>query len=487
MLAFHDIAAGKVSGLRVQVGKNILEAYRYLVENPDWDESTFPDSIDGRSARPLKKIYMYLKEQVTQAVRNESDLTTLLKKVLGLAFFLVVEVEEELQAFDVFERTNARGSPLNVADLLKNRLFAESALIPSLSERWDAIITSSESMLPRILKYYDALRNGHNTSRKILFPHLKKQVEDLGPDVFMDEIETFSKFFNAAVDYRFTRDESNWISTDDAYNFLYSDEIFFKRVKRSLDALTLFSVFVPIPAIYAGLNALKQFADEEKYPELKSEYIKTLNLIECYHFINNGVGTRATNTAEQLYAATAKAIFDAKTLSKCKEHLKSLQSGLKEIGLVEEADFSGAFLDLSYSKGADKPLIVYIFDRFNQGPFSKTPSLTIFDPQSKALINRTYEVEHISPIATWEGDEDGLNNIGNLLVLTMETNRLAGHLDLTEKIALYKNRSCDSLSPVKDFVTWIEAEKIRNITPDTISKRTRLLAETAYRETWKPF
>lgn len=495
LIAFQNIARGETLDVRVEVGRNIREAYEYLVQTPTWDGVRFPRSVDGRKARIIKTNYLFFKDQLADF--NQSQLADLLTKVLSNTFFLVVNVHEAMQAFDIFERTNARGVSLNIADLLKNKLFANADAIPGLSDRWDAIVKDSDTTLPKVLKYFDTLRNGHDTGKTVLFSHLRLSTDALGPAVFLHQFEVFSRFMNSAINQRFAREnridyraEDEQVTDEINFNFLYNDEIFFNRVRRSIDALALFRVFVSFPVLYAGLLAMQRFNDTlsaKQFNALKSGYIKMLNTIECFHFINNGICTVPTNRAERLYAVTAMEIFAAESFEVCKEKFEAVQIGLREIGIADITQFEESFTDLTYSASDNKPLIAYIFDRLHQDPFTKVPTLKIFDPQSETIVNRAYEVEHIAPRSTWEGEEDTLNNIGNLLILTMPTNREVGNLGLAEKINIYTRKHFDNLDPVEEFVYWTEENSITTMTSDVIKSRAKNISNKAYTETWNPW
>ncbi len=245
-----------------------------------------------------------------------------------------------------------------------------------------------------------------------------------------------------------------------------------------------------MPAIYAGLVTLQRFygTGSAPYLKLKKEYIKTLNIIECFHFVNNEICTQPTNKVEPMYAKAAKQLYSAKTTVEAVSALRELQSGLKgnDGGLASEHAFIAAFRDLTYTPSENKPQIAYIFDRLNSNPF-EGPGIPIYDPQQETIINRLYEIEHIAPISTWQGEEEILNNVGNLLILTKQTNRDVDNKALPEKVRIYEEKRFDSMVPVRDFVDFVREEKIDSMTPEVITSRAILLAERAYRKTWNPW
>ena len=487
LIAGYDIASGGNPKSRLEPGVNISDAYKFLVENPEYDGGQFPKGIDGRKSKILKSNYAFFYERVSKL--DKDKLEVFVTNILKYTSLLTIVVEEAVQAFDIFERTNARGAPLNISDLLKNMLFASETEIDNLTERWDNIVLETDIKLPRLLKYFDTQSNGKETGKKVLFNHLRSTVKKQGPSVFMNEIEIFSKFYNQATNYSLNKDKTSRISLSENYNFLYQDEIFFSRVQRSINALNLSSVQVPLPYIYAGIKALEKFSenDSEKIGDLKSRYIKVLNTIECFHFINNGVCTVPTNSSEALYATETKRINESKSITECKESLNRVLEGLKEIKLAERSKFIEQFSQITYYTKTNKALIAYIFDCMHNSPFEKTPSIKLFDPNSETIFNRHYEVEHISSVSKWEGDEDVLNNIGNLLLITHTLNRSVGNKEFVDKIKMYKEADYDNLTYVKEFVLAVEKDNITEFGINEIVKRGKDLAEYAYDHVWNPW
>ncbi len=487
LIAGYDIASGGNPTPRLEPGVNISEAYKFLVENPDYEGESFPKGIDGRKSKILKSNYLFFYDRVTDMEREQ--LEEFVTNVLKNTFLLSVIVEEAAQAFDIFERTNARGAPLNISDLLKNMLFASETEIDNLTDRWDNIVIETDTKLPRLLKYFDTQVHGKETGKKVLFNHLRTTVRLQGPSSFMNEIEVFSKFYNQATSYSLENDKSSRISQHENYNFLYQDEIFFSRFQRSINALNLSRVQVPLPYIYAGLKALEKFSISEptKIGDLKSKYIHVVNIIECFHFINNGICTVATNSSEALYATETEKLNKAESITECKESLNRVLEGLKKLKIADRGSFIKEFSQITYYVKTNKALIAYIFDCLHNPPFEKVPTLKLFDPRSETVFNRKYEVEHVASVSKWEGDEDVLNNIGNLLLVTHTLNRAVGNKEFTDKVSMYKEADYDNLVYVRDFVSWVENNKIKEFGTEEINKRAKELAAHAYDLVWNPW
>ncbi|MDP2630101.1 MAG: DUF1524 domain-containing protein, partial [Candidatus Uhrbacteria bacterium] len=86
------------------------------------------------------------------------------------------------------------------------------------------------------------------------------------------------------------------------------------------------------------------------------------------------------------------------------------------------------------------------------------------------------------------GEDELLNNIGNLLILTQGTNRLVDNKSLPEKILVLKQRRCDQLSVVQKFVRKFEnKEELEWLRPKDISERSAEMATEGYRDVWNPW
>ena len=62
-------------------------------------------------------------------------------------FIIKIEIEERSEAFEVFERTNARGKGLEVSDLLKNYIFSQEENIIEDKEFTAALKVKNRTMM----------------------------------------------------------------------------------------------------------------------------------------------------------------------------------------------------------------------------------------------------------------------------------------------------------------------------------------------------
>ncbi len=118
-----------------------------LMSDYNWD-GNIPEKmkIDGRTYRKIKgkiePVYSFFYNKVKNLNSQElADILGSLEKI----FVTKIEIDDPVEAFDIFERTNARGMKLAQSDLVKNLLFqrADESLHDDIDKKWEQITTSS--------------------------------------------------------------------------------------------------------------------------------------------------------------------------------------------------------------------------------------------------------------------------------------------------------------------------------------------------------
>ncbi len=115
-----------------------------------------------RSNKLLHKCFAYFSdalEQLTDAQDDGVALASLLSETVARKLlFILVTVEDEMNAYTVFETLNARGLELTTTDLLKNYLFSKvntAADLCALQRRWQTLIaTVTQERFTEFLRYH---------------------------------------------------------------------------------------------------------------------------------------------------------------------------------------------------------------------------------------------------------------------------------------------------------------------------------------------
>lgn len=473
-LTFTDSATGEKISERITVSSSIAKVFQYICGN-DWN-GEFPLKIEGRSTKrqvnKIKPVYEYVLGEIKHY--KPEELSEFLR-ALYKTYVIAIVITDELEAFDIFERTNARGLDLNVADLLKNYLFANTT-DTDVEEKWNEIVDNSENTLQRMLKYF-WVTNGGYVQKKNLYRNMKAYGNDVGSEKLTDELYKFSRYYRAvrSLEDVVVRD---WLK-ENSFETLSQNEGYCGRLGRVFEALKLFQVTQAYPLIYSIFRAFER--SEQDSIDIKA-LLQTLELIEKYHFVNNVICERVGNEVEKLYAEMA---LEFSRTENFRETTKKLVTQLKE-KRASSKEFVPRFAELSY-RSDSIPLIHYIFDRINNQGYSDGQWVPLYNPD-KSLLKRNFNIEHFLPQTPAESVEEDdmsvVDNIGNLLVVSRHSNSSFGNLLPAEKIGLLKEpKHSGRLQYLKDFISKYE-EEVSDWGKETIAKRAEDLATAGYEKVW---
>ena len=177
--------------------KNILEAY--VIRSPKSDlrkrfsiKSDRLTDHDKRAAKNLinaqaflfAKINSWLEEYSTVQENQIARLSKLVEALREKVQFLTIEVENEDDAFTIFETLNERGLKLSPADLIKSyilRMILEENNKANRDEIvgvWDEIMESlGDHDLTNFLRHYLLVVHDEPIQKKVIFPKIKSEIE----------------------------------------------------------------------------------------------------------------------------------------------------------------------------------------------------------------------------------------------------------------------------------------------------------------------
>ena len=124
---------------------------------------------------------------------NQKELHALQSSVYATQV-MRINIDSPDEAFSIFERTNARGMDLEVADLLKN--FLHQRKIKTIREDWPTIVKNSSHAMLRMLKAFYVSYRGY-VQKAELYKNLKNFSEGSGgPELFLTRLIKFSEFYH---------------------------------------------------------------------------------------------------------------------------------------------------------------------------------------------------------------------------------------------------------------------------------------------------
>ena len=366
-----DPATAKSRGPLLVASETIRDVFEQMATT-DWN-GTIPQKIKNkpvkRQARRIRPIYEFFQRRIKEY--NQPKLSRLLESVYKTRVIRIDILGDE-EAFSIFERTNARGTDLEVSDLLKNYLYQQGA--PDLDDKWREIIQNAEGTILKMLKYFYISRNGY-VNKSDLYPRLKKYSRDIGgAEALVDELTEFSKF------YVTVRKEEGANGIKAYFHAIGCDSIAtdvdkYQRVHLALQALRLFNVSQIYPVISAALNAMMRTGGASSKAMSKT-FIRLLDCLEKYHFINNAICDRVGNEVEKLYASYCEKFCKTKDFEDTvSEFIQRLRSQI-----ASQSEFTTRFCEVTYAQDTIS-LIVYIFDRFSNFGLAPGERVNIFDPQ----------------------------------------------------------------------------------------------------------
>ncbi len=399
------------------------------------------------SQRLMQKAFNYYFEQLNEKFKTNksgADLAEFLERTVGNGIvFTQIVVENDLDAFKVFETLNARGVKLSTADLLKNYLFKLSSQLSELDldeaeRRWQNI-----NDIIRANDLTTFIRHSWNSKYKLerqptLFKAIKREIStpQLAFD-FLNNLENISQFYTAFNNP--------------------NDEIWDKEEGSHLKVLELLNVTTCYSLMIA---AIMNFDRKEVKTLLRELAVITLryNLSELN-----------PNEAERVFSKVANEIAN-KIITTAKEATLALK-GI----YVQDKNFEQAFATVVVNTKRKKELAKYLLVKIENQIANKD-----YQPED-ALAT----IEHIlpeNPGSIWEDtfpvdiQDDYIYRLGNYGLLEASRNKkLDSNKSFAEKLLEYRK------SAYKLCNEYCEYEKFD---PKAIALRQEKMARVA-KSIWK--
>lgn len=341
-------------------------------------------------------------------------------KILKLKLVYIL-LDNEVDAYLIFETLNARGRELNVSDLVKNLLlknlpnshvdYDESeGLWLSLIEKLDTLKDKQDKTIVDQYLYHYWNATESITTVKKLFPTIKEKLGDKPIDC-----QGFLK---------------NLVESSDCYLNILDPDTIQKDTKNkplifSLKTIRDLKIKIVYPLLLSILISSKK---EIMTTRVLRNFIST---IEKFHFQFNGVCRRKTGgTLTTLYNETAQSVYRAQNVADLNSIFTEFKKALKKIA-VSKDEFILNFEKLTYDnknikhKNVIKYSLFTVLDNIPNKPYSSEFSdLTI-----EHLISQSTKLPYMA-------------NIGNLLLVGSKlNNEKLKDLDLKDKVKLLQEHN----------------------------------------------
>lgn len=478
-ISFLDNTSGEETSTKMIASSSVRDVFEETIANFDWNGRSFKiDQLSNkkRQVNKISPIYNFFLEKIKKF--DGDDIKNILTNLYS-SVFVEIEIQKTEDAFEIFERTNARGLDLNAADLLKNYLFSQEDL-EDVEERWAVIVENSENGILRMIKHFYVAKKGAVRKRD-LFARLKNYGEIIGANQFLSELVRFSYLYNLIL----KKSADDFIEYGRDYGIKYFQTQYnAEYLNRSLDAINLFGISQSYPLILKVLDFVSTMEASNDRESFAKQICQLVDLIEKYHFINSAVAQRPGNEVEKFYAEICEADLNDQSIRVIINKVKK-KFGEQRVGKNE---FVERFVELNYQN--DYRLIFYINDRLNNYQRSGGQVINMYDSDSKAL-RKNYDLEHVvSQDGTGyevESDvyDDLVHNIGNLIVISKHTNGGLGNKHVNDKLPIIKDKE-RQLPEAVDLCEFWKEEKWSSldVIQGNIQKRAEHLASKAFDKVW---
>lgn len=387
---------------------------------------------------------------------NEDKLKIIRDKILNLEVIFVA-VDDEVDAFTIFETLNAKGKDLTPLDMIKNQVFKNYDKEVHLNEpndSWKVIINNIENSTLKFLNNFWASRYKKVSDRKI-YKEFIKETKNTNFDYnkFVKDLLSDSKLYKKIIVPR----KEDWEKNE--FNIFIS-----------LNAISIFNVKVSNAMILSVLREYKERNISLKYCE------KALLSIEKFHFLNNAICSLRSSGLDTMYSRISRDLYNStdkhnkhNCIDKMIENLDHKKPDVEKVKAnIDEK--------LYYSKETrtgekQKKLVKYVLEKIEY--HKHTSNVDYLDTS----------IEHIYPEKaknsdwTEKLDEADVKNIANLTLLDRDLNSEVGNLNYGKKkiIICAKTNLLATKEIFDNNYDW---------TKDELNKRKENLIETIYNEIW---
>lgn len=365
------------------------------------------------SQRLLQKAFNYFFDQLNNKFNGKksgAELADYLEKIVGNGIvFTQIVVNNDLDAFKVFETLNARGVKLSTADLLKNYLFKLTHQLGELDleeaeRRWQNINdTIRANDLTTFIRHY--WNSKYKLERQpTLFKAIKREIKT--PQIafeFLNSLENISQFYTAFNNP--------------------NDELWDKEEKVYLKILDLLNVTTCYALLIAALKSLP-----------RNEFKVLVREISIISFRYN-LSDLNPNEAERVFSKVANDVTN-KNIKTAKDATLALK-GI----YVSDDNFEQAFSTVIVNTKRKKDLAKYILVKIENQIANKD-----YQPEEAVAT-----IEHIlpeNPGGIWEENfpiemqEDYIYRLGNYTLLEASVNnKLGNNISFVDKLKEYKKSS----------------------------------------------
>lgn len=370
---------------------------------------------------------------------------------LELSLILITLTNEE-DAYFIFETLNTRGKDLALGDLLKNHFsknINKTGDVDIVKEKWSSLqsilLDSGADIDPDTFFVNSWQSRFKSVTKAKAFGVMKDTIDN------KNALEHLNDFIEDANHYR------TILEPDSAWNNNQT------KVKNSLNALLLFRVKQPIPAVLSLVRAFKNKRIT------MGKLAQTLSAIENFHFAFTAItSSRSSGGISGMYTAFGRRLYEAESGNDANKEILSLIKKLRD-RMPTFAEFEAALPNVIYTNKitSQKNLVRYFLNKLNI--------------EEKNATNGDFvdlSIEHLFPQKKITSDKrpaEIIGQLGNMFLVDEALNERLGTKNFEEK----KRILIEAGYTIGNVL--VSADNLSN---EVINKNTKRIALVAYEKIW---
>ena len=428
------------------------------------DLDNLPELVEEKALKDASELLATKVSSLLEAVDTDASITAgdkkatkverltyLRESVLNLKV-IFVKLENEEDAYLIFETLNTRGKDLAVTDLVKNyftKLLRSKGSVDFVKIKWglvlETIYESAADITSDAFLYHFWASRHESTPVKKLYSVLKKRVDAKNAKSYLDALTRDVEFYRAIHE-----PSVMWTKNE-------------RRVAESLRAIQVFRVVQPTPALLSLVRAYK----DNKIR--LSKLAEAVEAIERFHFTFTAItSSRSSGGISGMYSSFARKLFEAADSNQAAMEIKFFIQKLRERRPSSEEVTLG-FRDVVFTNSTtkQKPLVRYILRKFAERESFK------FTVDWDELT-----IEHVAPqasIGVDEWTEDVVGQLGNLFLLDAKKNGALANKPFMEKKKILALGAYSVPGAIAEADDW---------NPQAVRNHTDAMAVIAYNEIW---
>lgn len=441
---YHDlhryiVSKSRSDGLRlkIRVADNLGSVYSDIIAY-----KSIPEVVSNSDAKSVVTAYRFFREKIKTYIStpgiHEKEKAGLLDKLVEQVFdinCILVVLENEDDAYEVFEGFNARGVDLSISDLFKNLILSkvkgEERVQQEALSQWNEIVSIvKEINVPKFnintfLRYYWIGKNKYVTERE-LYKSIKQET--------LNYRELLKELYEVALGLRvlFSRDPyaiQEMLGDSSKYSNSINNSVL------ALRAMNTQSFMVWLMALISPRNKGK----------IKAKWFsQALRDVEIFCFRYFGISKQPANKIEKKFSELGKQLYKCIKAGNEANIPNIVIDGWKKIVeednlLPTDEQFLEDFQNINLQTN-NKPFVRYLLSQIENHLTS----------EEKKVDQISVNIEHIlpqKPDKSWKVTDkelkENVNRLGNITIVLEKFNSSMSNKPIMEKLSLLEQSSLE--------------------------------------------